>query len=367
MCEEEPRGRRKPPLPCFSARRAPETWAPGESVDCNTHDAKAAATVARDRWQSPREEIVVREEDFRRYGSDLAKLRKCQVPKGTWEAPPKNLSKKERFEQSCRLAAELRDPWCGLENPETTRAAAEKDITLNQRWVREASSAAVEQKELPRRRRSQSEEVQSHKKRGESGERRESFVSNRRLRQPVEDTRTQEEKCSEWELLENERIGELRRLELMDWVHKIEKPAITRSADSRSTSARRHTIGASTCSADSRSTSARSHHSRASSLTGDSTSSLATSKGVSTRSRSREQPSAPLHLRGDRPPRAPGTVALSMETGYPVNSPALSALEAQAPTSARRARSGSGRPLRLSSARDQLPPLVVPSLPPRLD
>eukprot|EP00927_Polykrikos_kofoidii_P040546 TRINITY_DN34638_c0_g1_i1.p1 TRINITY_DN34638_c0_g1~~TRINITY_DN34638_c0_g1_i1.p1 ORF type:complete len:561 (+),score=62.92 TRINITY_DN34638_c0_g1_i1:91-1683(+) len=81
------------------------------------------------------EVIVVHEDDFRRHQGDLESLRKVQLPK--FKASPKKqvMSHREKYELSCRSQVELRDPWCGMPNPERRREKYENDLTLNQVWV----------------------------------------------------------------------------------------------------------------------------------------------------------------------------------------------------------------------------------------
>mmetsp|Transcript_583 Transcript_583/g.1372 ORF Transcript_583/g.1372 Transcript_583/m.1372 type:complete len:556 (-) Transcript_583:395-2062(-) len=84
-------------------------------------------------------EIVVRESDLRKYGSDIRKLRECQVrPSSPTAASCKkdfDLTFKSAFALRCRGGAELRDPWQGMKNPEFTREQSEQDLVLNQVWV----------------------------------------------------------------------------------------------------------------------------------------------------------------------------------------------------------------------------------------
>jgi len=86
--------------------------------------------------------IVVREYDFKRYGSDLSKLRECQVP--PWvdvprpkvEEPEPPVSFAHHYARLCRRRhAENRDPWKDVPNPESFREVTLNDRIVNQVWV----------------------------------------------------------------------------------------------------------------------------------------------------------------------------------------------------------------------------------------
>ncbi|CAE8595050.1 unnamed protein product [Polarella glacialis] len=77
--------------------------------------------------------ITVTEQDLRRYGHDLARLRECQVlPWAQRPHPAEVLPFREAFELACRQPAEVRDEWLCVPNPERTRAFTENDLILNQ-------------------------------------------------------------------------------------------------------------------------------------------------------------------------------------------------------------------------------------------
>jgi len=112
-----------------NSRRADATF-----EACFITPRRARSLSARAEARGGIEKIVVREQDFRRCGGDLNKLRQCQVP--PWQEPARRpQSWRDEFEQSCRATVEYRDPWQGLENPERTREVYESDITINQIWV----------------------------------------------------------------------------------------------------------------------------------------------------------------------------------------------------------------------------------------
>lgn len=147
---------------------------------CFLTPRRARSLSARAAARGGLEQIVVHEQDFRRCGGNLNKLRQCQVP--PWQEPPKRLSKKEEFEQACRSHMEVRDPWQGLENPERTREVYESDITVNQIWV---DGSVVNPNELP-------EEEAGPPKRAQS--------------------------------VDIDPVSEARRRELLDWVRKVSVP-----------------------------------------------------------------------------------------------------------------------------------------------
>lgn len=151
------------------------------------------------------EQIVVHEEDFRRFGGDLQKLRQCQVPPWSEQAPPpRKLSQREEFEQRCRSHIDPRDPWLDLPNPERTRQVYESDITVNQVWV--------DRSPPPR---------ETHKAESEECERLPS-------------------KCAQTDDGDHDPVEWERRRKLLDWVQKISLPAARLSSagisDTESTS-----------------------------------------------------------------------------------------------------------------------------------
>ncbi|CAK9074830.1 Pyruvate [Durusdinium trenchii] len=89
-----------------------------------------------------REQITVTEKDLLRCGSDLKKLRECQIiqqemPERTLPAPlppppPLDLSFKSKFAQDCREGADTRDPWKDLKHPDEDRVLTVEDLVLNQ-------------------------------------------------------------------------------------------------------------------------------------------------------------------------------------------------------------------------------------------
>lgn len=107
-----------------------------------------------DRWRKAarrgmicNEMILVKEEDFHRFGGDLELLRKHQVP--PFENLPRRLSFKEAFEQSCREQVSPRDPWRGLPNPELSRPAYESDLILNQVIPLQSPRRCVQETDRP--------------------------------------------------------------------------------------------------------------------------------------------------------------------------------------------------------------------------
>lgn len=285
---------RKPPLPAFGSPRLPETGAcQGDPL---TLAAGATATHLR---RSACEEIIVREADFRRYGTDLEKLRKCQVPK--WKDTPqtRRLSQKELFEQACRSQSEVCCPWRDLENPELSRATAENDRTVNQVWVQPATQLPV--REDAKNDRSQSEDAFSR--------------------------------------MRVDRQVEARRCELVEWVQKID--ARSNSVGTRSTSARscRSVDSLSDVPSSNRSTSLER--------------SVSTSVPQRDRLRrdSREPARSGSQKRRDRPPR-PNEEVASLQL-------VRSRLEARVPLSARTLRSNPRRVSPRPSAHSLLPPLHI--------
>lgn len=91
-----------------------------------------------------REQITVTEKDLMRCGSDLKKLRECnianlpsQVVERTLPAPlppqpPLELSFKSQFALDCREGADTRDPWKDLGHPDEDRVLTVEDLVLNQ-------------------------------------------------------------------------------------------------------------------------------------------------------------------------------------------------------------------------------------------
>lgn len=77
--------------------------------------------------------IHVTEEDLRRYGHDLEKLRERQVvPWSQRERRVRQLSFGEAFEVNCRKPAEVLDPWRDIPDPESFRPPNEGDLFVNQ-------------------------------------------------------------------------------------------------------------------------------------------------------------------------------------------------------------------------------------------
>ena len=77
--------------------------------------------------------IHVTEEDLRRYGHDLDKLRSRQVlPWSERERRVRQLSFGEAFEDNCRQPAEVLDPWRDIPDPESFRPPNEGDLFVNQ-------------------------------------------------------------------------------------------------------------------------------------------------------------------------------------------------------------------------------------------
>lgn len=92
------------------------------------------------------EQIVVRECDLKRCGSDLARLRACgiiaekhvppmHVRPITPPAEEEELTFKSAYDLNCRKVAAIRDPWKDLENPEKTRKPNDMDYVINEVWV----------------------------------------------------------------------------------------------------------------------------------------------------------------------------------------------------------------------------------------
>ena len=89
-----------------------------------------------------REQITVTEKDLMRCGSDLKKLRECNIkeqdaPERTLPAPlppqpPLELSFKSKFALDCREGADPRDPWKDLKHPDEDRVLTVEDLVLNQ-------------------------------------------------------------------------------------------------------------------------------------------------------------------------------------------------------------------------------------------
>ena len=77
--------------------------------------------------------IHVTEEDLRRYGHDLQKLRSRQVvPWSERERRIRQLSFGEAFEDNCRQPTEVLDPWRNIPDPESFRPPNEGDLFVNQ-------------------------------------------------------------------------------------------------------------------------------------------------------------------------------------------------------------------------------------------
>lgn len=93
-----------------------------------------------------REQITVIEKDLLRCGSDLKKLRECNiveqnVPERTLPAPlppqpPLDLSFKSKFALDCREGADMRDPWKDLKHPDEDRVLTVEDLVLNQVYIK---------------------------------------------------------------------------------------------------------------------------------------------------------------------------------------------------------------------------------------
>lgn len=85
-------------------------------------------------WPQHRQNcITVTEQDLRKHGGNLDKLRQCQVP--PWHErvhPTKDIPFKDAYEQRCRRPSEIIDPWRDLPNPEKTREFNELDLILNE-------------------------------------------------------------------------------------------------------------------------------------------------------------------------------------------------------------------------------------------
>lgn len=86
------------------------------------------------------------EKDLLRCGSDLKKLRECNiveqnVPERTLPAPlppqpPLDLSFKSKFALDCREGADMRDPWKDLKHPDEDRVLTVEDLVLNQVYIK---------------------------------------------------------------------------------------------------------------------------------------------------------------------------------------------------------------------------------------
>ena len=77
--------------------------------------------------------IHVTEEDLRRYGHDLEKLKTRQVlPWSERERRVRQLSFGEAFEDNCRQPADVLDPWRNIPDPESFRPPNEGDLFVNQ-------------------------------------------------------------------------------------------------------------------------------------------------------------------------------------------------------------------------------------------
>mmetsp|Transcript_48368 Transcript_48368/g.90589 ORF Transcript_48368/g.90589 Transcript_48368/m.90589 type:complete len:254 (-) Transcript_48368:181-942(-) len=76
--------------------------------------------------------IHVTEEDLKRYGHDLDKLRARQVLPWSQERRARQLSFGESFEVGCRQPTEVLDPWRNIPDPESFRPPNEGDLFLNQ-------------------------------------------------------------------------------------------------------------------------------------------------------------------------------------------------------------------------------------------
>lgn len=88
-----------------------------------------------------REQITVSQKDLLRCGSDLRKLRECNivepevVERTLPVAPlpaPLELSFKSKYAQDCREGADTRDPWKDLKHPDEDRVLTVEDLVLNQ-------------------------------------------------------------------------------------------------------------------------------------------------------------------------------------------------------------------------------------------
>ena len=90
-----------------------------------------------------REQITVTEKDLLRCGSDLKKLRECQIteqqqvseqtlPAPLPPQPPLDLSFKSKFALDCRQGADLSDPWKDAKDPDEDRVLTVEDLVLNQ-------------------------------------------------------------------------------------------------------------------------------------------------------------------------------------------------------------------------------------------
>ncbi|CAJ1377870.1 unnamed protein product [Effrenium voratum] len=102
------------------------------------------------------EQIVVTEKDLKKCGSDLKKLRECNLAKALEEKPeprperppsplrPLELSFKSNFAQMCREGADLRDPWKDLAHPDEGRNLTVEDLVLNQVYVKALSPRKLE-------------------------------------------------------------------------------------------------------------------------------------------------------------------------------------------------------------------------------
>jgi len=165
---------KKQPLPQLVRRGSKDSNISGSSgpkVRC-WRDSRAEQTVVdpvdvanQRRASSQCEVIVVREADLQRYGADLVKLRRCDLPKLDDAAQPQQQQlsdqkvvleqKKEAFEQSRRLQTEARDSRNALGVPEEPLPPKPRPIT---------------EKACPRRWRSQSVDGPRRKKLGAESE-----------------------------------------------------------------------------------------------------------------------------------------------------------------------------------------------------
>lgn len=218
---------------------------------CFITPRRARSLSARAEARGGLEKIVVREQDFRRCGGDLNKLRQCQVP--PWQEPPRSPSWRDEFEQSCRASVEYRDPWHGLDNPERNREVYESDITVNQIWIDRSPEKA---QELP-------EDCE----------------------EPITRSRS----------VDHDPVFEANRRETLEWIRKISLPAArlasagleARASDSPREESAEPSSGASDAKASSRQPSQR-------------------SRAASKQTRKPPLPDLSGGYRSDRPPRAPG-------------------------------------------------------------
>jgi len=85
-----------------------------------------------------KEQIIVKEADLKRFGTDLKSLRECQLPTtGSVETAQAGLERsfKSEFAKRCSTGDYIREPWKNMKNPELYREPCEQDLVLNQVWV----------------------------------------------------------------------------------------------------------------------------------------------------------------------------------------------------------------------------------------